>query len=686
MVRTFLYMVVCVPGLALSQTDSMQTFPEDSRVAVGNDAVVGVDSTSRVTPREHVMEGREVVASGSADPTRSTRLTRDDLSQSASLADALRREPGVLVRSSGGLGGFSTVSLRGSPSEQVEVLLDGVPLGGSAGSTVDLGPIPLDGLERAEIFQAGSDGSGGAPRLELTSRKGWARLGGSLRAGSFGEQAASGWWGDAQGKASVSSWWERSRNDYPFPWDNGTRYNTSDDEIRRLTNNDYTGWGVAGAWRPREEWEGSIRLDGSDRGLSSPLLPDPKGRWDRQALQGGLRWTRTGEWCQGADASWRHGWSHWKDHDQSSGYQASTASRESADDGNLSWSLGRQSGGWWDPRASLGGRWEHSHRRSVGIQDVAETPDGSRGSGFASLGWSGKEDDRWGADLWLRGELARDERDFSMTLDGTSESPDTVLWRRASRVQGRVWARQGDASEWISLSRRERLPDFSEWMGDNGAGLPKPTLESEKSINAQLGGRMEGRRTGVELALWGSDFRDPIQATTAGSSPMVLHANGPGYDVAGADARLWARWGWLSGKTSATMQRARIRDPNPSLDGNEPRRTPRWKASAEFSAGPWLGFEAGYGLDAQGATWATELNSSDDRRSGRLLHGIWLRWRRGSATATALVRNLADVHTEDMEDLPLSGRQFQLRLEFDFAPSTRNAPELVTNLQENPDP
>lgn len=666
----------------------MRTLLFHIAVAIASLAETGMASDSTQTDtsiaREAVLEGRVVSSDGKDAPSGTIRLTRDDLSRSASLADALGREPGVLVRSTGGLGGFSTLSLRGSPSEQVEVLLDGVPLGGSAGSTVDVGPIPLDGLERAEILQAASDGSGGAPRLELTSRKGWARVGGSTRIGSFGEKAVSGWWGDASGKASVSSWWETSQNDYPFPWDNGTKYNTSDDGIRRLSNNDYTGWGAAGAWRPSEQWEGSVRLDGSRRGLSSPLLADPQGRWNRDALQGDLRWTGTGDCHQAAEASWRRGWSRWTDHDQSSGYQASTASRETADDGNLSWSVARRAGGWWDPRAALALRWEQSQRRSLGEQEVAETPDGSRASASASLGWSGRQSERWGMDLLARGDLARDERDFSMALSGATDAPDTVLWRKAGRAQGRIWAQQGRLREWMSVSVRERLPDFSEWMGDNGAGLPKLSLKPEKSATLELGTKAEFSRASVEFSLWYADYRDPILTTTAGTSPLIVHENGPGYAAAGADATASGNWHFLSGKVSGTVQKARIRDSNASLDGNEPRRTPRWKGSAELASDLPLGLRVGYTLDVQGSTWATELNSNDDYRPGRVLHGIWLRWKRGPVTATISVRNITNVHTEDIEDLPLSARQYQARLEVDFAHGPSKQDSNTTKEKTNP--
>ena len=147
-------------------------------LSAAQDATVDAPSSrdSAALPREAVLEGREVRAKRGDGAEAPALLRREDLERSASLADALGRLPGVQVRSTGGMGGYSTLSLRGSPSEQVEVRLDGVPLGGSCGSSVDLGPLSLDGLERAQLSQAGGFGADGAPRLDLISRRGWSRL------------------------------------------------------------------------------------------------------------------------------------------------------------------------------------------------------------------------------------------------------------------------------------------------------------------------------------------------------------------------------------------------------------------------------------------------------------------------------------------------------------------------------
>lgn len=63
-----------------------------------------------------------------------------DVTDAASLAETL---PGVHVRRLGADDGFATLSIRGSGSSQVSVLLAGVPLTGGSDPTLDLGSLPV---------------------------------------------------------------------------------------------------------------------------------------------------------------------------------------------------------------------------------------------------------------------------------------------------------------------------------------------------------------------------------------------------------------------------------------------------------------------------------------------------------------------------------------------------------------
>lgn len=87
------------------------------------------------------------------------------------LPEILSQQAGVNVQQYGGLGQYSTVSIRGSTAEQVTVLLDGVKLNTAQGGAVDFSSIPLDAIDRIEIIrggattQFGSDAIGGVVNI-----------------------------------------------------------------------------------------------------------------------------------------------------------------------------------------------------------------------------------------------------------------------------------------------------------------------------------------------------------------------------------------------------------------------------------------------------------------------------------------------------------------------------------------
>ncbi|MBP9163274.1 MAG: TonB-dependent receptor, partial [Leptospiraceae bacterium] len=73
-----------------------------------------------------------------------------------SLTDVLEREAGVRVRRFGGLGSYSTLSIRGSNANQVRIYVDGVPLNNAQGGEVNLSDLSFDNLEKIEIYKSGS--------------------------------------------------------------------------------------------------------------------------------------------------------------------------------------------------------------------------------------------------------------------------------------------------------------------------------------------------------------------------------------------------------------------------------------------------------------------------------------------------------------------------------------------------
>ena len=108
------------------------------------------------------------------------------------IGEVLDETAGVRVRRYGAIGSFATASIRGSSPGQVEVYLDGIPLGNAQwGRDENLAEIPIDNLASVQVFRSsapvylGTPGIGGA--INLVSRPaGGRRTTLSLSAGSYG--------------------------------------------------------------------------------------------------------------------------------------------------------------------------------------------------------------------------------------------------------------------------------------------------------------------------------------------------------------------------------------------------------------------------------------------------------------------------------------------------------------------
>ncbi len=128
------------------------------------------------------------------------------------VADALRSVPGLDVVRTGGLGGTTSIFMRGSESDQTVVLIDGVKVN-LAGGAIDLANLSVDNVERIEVVRGsastlyGSSAMGGV--IHIVTRRGSGPLSASLSvsSGSFGthDQRAAVAAGIAWGSLSVAA-------------------------------------------------------------------------------------------------------------------------------------------------------------------------------------------------------------------------------------------------------------------------------------------------------------------------------------------------------------------------------------------------------------------------------------------------------------------------------------------------
>lgn len=171
--RALLASTILVPALSLTTPAAAQdVLPE-----------IVVSATATETPREQVASSVTVI-------------TADDLAryQQRTAADALSMVPGLNVVRTGGPGGSTAIFMRGTNSNHVKVLIDGIDAGDPSkpNGAYDFANLLTSDIERIEVLRGpqsglyGSDAIGGVISVVTKRGSGPAKLTGSIEGGSFG--------------------------------------------------------------------------------------------------------------------------------------------------------------------------------------------------------------------------------------------------------------------------------------------------------------------------------------------------------------------------------------------------------------------------------------------------------------------------------------------------------------------
>ncbi|MDR4518850.1 MAG: TonB-dependent vitamin B12 receptor [Nitrosomonas sp.] len=125
-----------------------------------------------------------------------TVITREDIErqQARSIHDLLRGTPGISIVNNGGPGKSTFMQMRGTETDHVLVLIDGIKVGSATSGTTPFENIPIEQIERIEIVRGprsslyGSEAIGGV--IQIFTRKGDGKRGltpvFSFGGGSFG--------------------------------------------------------------------------------------------------------------------------------------------------------------------------------------------------------------------------------------------------------------------------------------------------------------------------------------------------------------------------------------------------------------------------------------------------------------------------------------------------------------------
>lgn len=199
-----------------------------------------------------------------------------------SVRDVLAGVPGIEVRPQGAAGAQTGVSLRGSKTEQVLVLVDGRRVSHAQGGGVDLSDFPLHDVERIEVLKGGgsalygSDPVGGVINI-VTRRGGSGGVEAGLGVGSFGTWTLDLGTGDQAGRGTWrASWRQLSQvGDFEFKDDAGQRRRRQNGRLLSIDARADGSWDF-GRWG---ELRGGFSLYHAVKGVPGRLaFPSPQAR------------------------------------------------------------------------------------------------------------------------------------------------------------------------------------------------------------------------------------------------------------------------------------------------------------------------------------------------------------------------------------------------------------------------
>jgi|HubBroStandDraft_5_1064220.scaffolds.fasta_scaffold21044_2 vitamin B12 transporter len=157
----------------VSPSPSPSPVPQIAHVVTSDRGVESVEHTARTT---YVVTAAQIARDG--DRT---------------IADALSTVPGVNIVRYGPFGATATIGIRGNSSQQVLVLVDGLPTAGSQIDDVDLEQIPVSGVERVEVVEGGGStlyGSGSIGGvINIITANNAKRYAATVASGSFGQES-----------------------------------------------------------------------------------------------------------------------------------------------------------------------------------------------------------------------------------------------------------------------------------------------------------------------------------------------------------------------------------------------------------------------------------------------------------------------------------------------------------------
>ncbi len=228
----------------------MTTLSHDSSMAMAapdSSSIKNDDLGNSSSGKDSLIELPEVVTYGKRISPLSTKIDLDSVrNRSNDLGTVLESVSGVNVQRTGGTGSRTTLSIHGSTSKQVQVLLDGVPMNNMLGGDADIGAIPTGTIGSVTVDRVlpplEYDGENAGGTVELTSRESdTSAVNGSVGVGSFGYRNVNAFMSHGAGKSThrIIIDGTHSDNDFNFGYKSGY-YTDEPVQTRKIDNGEFS--------------------------------------------------------------------------------------------------------------------------------------------------------------------------------------------------------------------------------------------------------------------------------------------------------------------------------------------------------------------------------------------------------------------------------------------------------------
>lgn len=591
------------------------------------------------------------------------------------VTEALSDTAGVSVRRYGGLGAFATLSVRGSSSNQVQVYFDGIPLSRAQNEVVNLADLPIDSLERIEVYRGVTPvhfsvaGLGGAVNL-VPKREGRTQV--TVGYGSFTTRKAV-----ATHSSPIGSWrvlahlaYLGSAGNFRFRSDNDTPQNPYDDREVTRVHNGFDSldlllsahgptWGSLHPEVLQEAYWKTSDLPG--RGAN----PSLHAKGERIRLLDAVRLRATGWPVPASEATFtlHNTWEQSAFRDPFGELGAGQQDRDDA-----TWVFGLDATGTWcgSSFASVSGLAAMSHEWFWPDNDAHNAPEESAARRLrATLAlqpdfvlWH----DRMRLVPFVRWEHLRDATEKSVRSFGRVVPRRSIEWDLLSPGIGVLYEVGSGLTLLANTGRYERAPSLLEQFGLSGTVLGNPALVPESAWNRDVGVRYEFSSTGwvnrgrLEYAYFDNEVSDLIvfvQRSAAIFRPEnVGRARLRGHEVSAHVERL----GPFTVDANFTQQDAenRSRVQGGIYLGKQLPGRPRYELYARLSF-RWQTWEPYYELNWISGNVLDLANFQ--RVPARGLHGVGVAFQlRQQFRFLLQVQNLTDDQISDIGGFPLPGR------------------------------